>query len=281
MNYPELKINDSGDAVKILQAKLKILDFYNDVITGNFGLATARGVMALQESYDLNVNGVVDEETWNLLFSLTEKVAPISNYPVLKLGSKGSYVLELQQKLKALLYFTATEDGIFGIETENAVKRLQVLNEITADGIVGSVTWNLINSLYGNLSDCSENVDYLTYTVKKGDTLYGIAKTYGVSVEQIKSLNNLTSDILKIGDVLKIPAKNVETTSYIVKKGDTLYGIAKAYNITVDELINYNNLQSTVLQIGQVLNIPTMSGSPLYKDYIVQKGDKIFMGNNE
>ena len=68
------------------------------------------------------------------------------------------------------------------------------------------------------------------------------------------NLNNLTSNLLSIGQVLKIPT-STEIINYIVKSGDNLYSIARAYGTTVSDLINKNNLTSTTLQIGQVLKI--------------------------
>ena len=66
-------------------------------------------------------------------------------------------------------------------------------------------------------------------------------------------LNNLSSNLLSIGQILKIPV-NGEST-YTVSKGDSLYSIANKFNTTVDELKRKNNLTSNVLQIGQILKI--------------------------
>lgn len=91
-----------------------------------------------------------------------------------------------------------------------------------------------------------------TYTVKSGDTLYAIANKYNTTVDNLKSLNGLTSNLLQIGQVLNIPSS---TNTYIVKSGDTLYSIAKRYNTTVDRIKSLNGLTSNLLQIGQVLKI--------------------------
>ena len=95
------------------------------------------------------------------------------------------------------------------------------------------------------------------YTVKKGDSLYSIAKIYSTTVEKIKSLNNLASNNLSIGQVLKIPTTSsiTSTITYTVKKGDSLYTIAKKYNTTVDSIKRKNNLKSNLLSIGQKLII--------------------------
>ena len=281
--YENLQLGDAGDSVKILQEKLKILGFYNAVITGSFGLATNEGVKAFQKSVGLNDTGEVNNETWErLIQNTTPAVIPINIYPTLRLGSTGSYVTDLQTKLKSLLYYTGAVNGNFDLETENAVKRLQLNNELTADGIVGTQTWNIINKLYGNLSDCATNNDGnnddsdLTYTVVSGDTLYSIARRYNTTVSAIKELNNLTSDTLQIGQKLKIP-NNIDEgyIKYTVVSGDTLYSIARKYNTTVDSIKRLNNLTSDILKVGQILTIPT-SSEDTYINYIVVSGDTLY-----
>lgn len=103
-----------------------------------------------------------------------------------------------------------------------------------------------------------EETDYIVYQVKPNDTLYSIARIYDTTVNAIKAYNNLTSDLLTIGQTLQIPINEVTTEyqNYQVVRGDTLYSIAKRYNKTVDTLIDYNNLPNNNLQIGQIIRIP-------------------------
>ena len=277
-----LRLGDSGNDVRILQEKLNILGFYHAIITGNFGLTTEVGVKAFQKEYGLPESGVVDEEMWRLLFSLTEVAyaSEFSNYPILSLGSSGSYVRELQTKLKTLLYYTGSIDSFFGNETQVAVKRFQYHNNLTTTGIVSSQTWNALNTLYANLNACvipGEEENTITYIVKRGDTLYSIARQYNTTIDAIKSLNNLSSDILTIGQMLKVPFKESDgsvSTIYTVQAGDTLYSIAKRYNTTVDVLKNLNNLSSNILTIGQVLKLPVTASSTI--THTVKRGDTLY-----
>ena len=96
-----------------------------------------------------------------------------------------------------------------------------------------------------------------TYTVQKGDSLWVIANKYGITTEELKSYNNLTSNLLSIGQVLKIPQGKTSTENiYTVKKGDSLWTIANRYNTTVEKIKVLNNLTSNLLSIGQQLKIP-------------------------
>ena len=88
----------------------------------------------------------------------------------------------------------------------------------------------------------NEESDY--YVVKKGDSLWSIAKKYNMTVDELKSINNLKSNLLSIGQRLKIKESNDNQNIYIVKKGDTLYKIANMYGTTVDNLKALNNLKS-------------------------------------
>lgn len=116
-----------------------------------------------------------------------------------------------------------------------------------------------------------------TYKVMKGDTLYGIAKKLDTSVDELKKINNLNSNSLSIGQILKVPAKTIdtgETELYQVKSGDTLYSIANKYGITLKELKAINNLTDDKLAIGQLLNVP--SGLSLASSYTVSSGDTLY-----
>ncbi len=293
MEMNNLQLGDTGDSVKILQEKLKILGFYNALITGIFGVSTEVGVRTFQREFDLDVTGIVTAEMWEILYALTAVATPATSNKVLRLGDSGSEVRELQLKLRALLYYTGPITSKFDLETENAVKRLQFNNDITTNGIVDGATWILIEVLYGRLNQCvldqidddgsSEDEPYKVYVVKAGDTLYAIASRYGTTVDAIKRLNHLTSNTLSIGQELKLPISdgNNDTGSdstlrYIVKPGDTLYAIASRYDTTVDEIKRLNNLSSNVLTVGQVLNIPTANQGGANILYTVQRGDTLF-----
>ncbi|MCI8569250.1 MAG: LysM peptidoglycan-binding domain-containing protein [Bacilli bacterium] len=150
------------------------------------------------------------------------------------------------------------------------------------------------------INDIGNGSDYIIYVVKAGDSLYSISKKYGLSVDNLRRYNNLTSDLLSIGQQLKIPNNNMEDDNneesgnvliYVVKAGDSLYSIAKKYGVTVDSLIKLNNLTSNNLSIGQYLKIAFKENNiipigsscygegynePTYVTYVVKRGDSLY-----
>lgn len=98
------------------------------------------------------------------------------------------------------------------------------------------------------------------YIVKSGDSLYKIARDYGVSVEGLRNANRLKTDIIIPGQILLIPLGH---SRYTVKKGDTLYNIGKKYGATVNEIKAANNIKTHIIFPGQVLKIPLRKARPL------------------
>ena len=148
-------------------------------------------------------------------------------------------------------YTVQKGDTLYGIANKlgTTVSELKNTNNLTSDTLSIGQVLKIPNS------NNEENSNTITYTVKSGDSLYSIAKNYDVTVDAIKKENNLTSNLLSIGQILKIPTTSITETTYVVKSGDNLYGIARKFNTTVDELKRLNNLTSNLLSIGQILII--------------------------
>lgn len=156
--------------------------------------------------------------------------------------------------------------------TGDDVNQLKNNYESLAEGVVKAVA-NYIGVPY-----YSSNDEY--YTVVKGDSLYSIAKKFGTNVDNLKKLNNLSSNLINVGDLIKISeGKSVNTgDTYIVASGDTLYSIARKYGLSVDELKKLNNLSSNNLSIGQSLIVKKKEDEDVsdVSSYTVKKGDTLY-----
>lgn len=173
-------------------------------------------------------------------------------------------------------YVVQKGDTLYSIANKlgTTISELKKENNLTSNTLqIGQVLRIPTKEIYEE----EENV----YVVKKGDTLYSIAAANNTTVDELKRINNLTSNILSTGQLLKIPSELLPETTYTVKKGDSLYSIATKYNTTVDELKRINNLTSNTLSIGQVLKLPSDKVSDVEKEentisYTVQKGDSLY-----
>ncbi len=121
------------------------------------------------------------------------------------------------------------------------------------------------------------------YVVQAGDSLWSIANRFGLSVQRLRELNNLSSDDLQVGQLLRIaetdieaPGEEQEYITYIVQPNDSLYKIARTYNTTVDAIQRLNNLSSNDLIIGQELLIPVNEDAK-GSTYTVQQGDSLWL----
>jgi len=162
---------------------------------------------------------------------------------------------------------------------DNPNDQIKLQNNILdyAEGVVEAVA-NYIGINYRPPGTSTPDTGNL-YTVKRGDNLYQIANQFNTTVNAIKQLNNLTSNNLSIGQILQIPTTTPETpdenqNEYIVQPGDTLYQIANRFNVSVNDLIEYNSLPTTILSPGQVLRIPTIGPSNVL--YTVKRGDTLY-----
>lgn len=173
-------------------------------------------------------------------------------------------------------YVVQKGDTLYSIANKlgTTVSELKKENNLTSNTLqIGEVLRVPTKEIYEE----EENI----YIVKKGDTLYSIAMANNTTVDELKKANNLTSNILSTGQLLKIPSALLPESTYIVKKGDSLYSIANKYNTTIDELKRINNLTSNILSIGQVLKLPSDKVSDIEKkentiSYTVQKGDSLY-----
>ena len=170
-------------------------------------------------------------------------------------------------------YIVKKGDSLWSIANKYGltVDKLKDINNLSSNML--SVGQKLLINDGTNVDNVNENY----YIVKSGDTLYSIAKKYGLTVDELKKMNNLSSNTLSINQKLLV-GNDMSTDDnydvYVVKSGDTLWGIASKYNTSVDKIKDINNLNSNNLSIGQKLLVP---GNNLgTKKYIVKSGDTLY-----
>lgn len=127
-------------------------------------------------------------------------------------------------------------------------------------------------------ADSNDKPDVKTYTVRSGDTLSGIAQKYNSTTKKLQDLNNISNpDKIFVGQVIKVvgtASKNV--TTYKVKSGDTLSGIASKFGTTTAALQNANNIaNANKIYVGQVINVSGKAKSSSKKYHTVKSGDTV------
>lgn len=239
-----LRLGSSGQDVITLQYLLNVAAEFDSTIPapaqdGNFGRETQQSVAAFQRASGLEPDAMVGPLTWQALYQTylgADQVIP----PSTDTGYT-EYVVRSGDTLWLLARRYNT--------TVDAIKRL---NGLTSDNLsIGQVLKIPTTGSTGG--------SYFEYAVRSGDTLWLLAQRYGTTVDAIKRLNGLNSDILNIGQVLKIPASGSAGGSYFeytVRSGDTLWLLAQRFGTTIDAIKRLNGLSSDILNIGQVLRIP-------------------------
>ncbi len=191
-----LRQGSTGQDVITLQYLLDVISEYYPGIPGPaqdgiFGSGTKQAVVAFQQRMGLVPDGVVGRDTWNSLYEtwrgINQNVPQPSPSP--SPSPDPCNVIDYTVRSGDTLWLLANRYGT----TVDAIKRL---NGLTSDNLsIGQVLRIPV----------SQTQQYITYTVRSGDTLWLLANRYGTTVDAIKRLNGLTSDNLSIGQVLRIP----------------------------------------------------------------------------
>ncbi len=146
-----LKIGAEGKQVRLAQARLKQLGFYRGDVDSKFGYSTYLAVRAFQGMNGLKVDGVIGVVTTSRLFANTvvnSKGVTVTSQLAIRVayGDSGPAVKMVQDRLRALRFYSGTADSKFGYATFLAVKEFQKWNRLTVDGIVGPTTWRALFS---------------------------------------------------------------------------------------------------------------------------------------
>ena len=159
-----------------------------------------------------------------------------------------------EEIVPSITYVVQVGDNLYNISRKynTSIEAIKKLNNLSNNNL--SIGQQL---LIPTAESSNGSQSGITYTVQRGDSLYSIARRYGVTVNDITRLNNLAGTSLSIGQELLIPSGGSSSPSntYVVKSGDNLYSIARKFNVSVDSIKSKNNLKSNLLSVGQTLII--------------------------
>jgi peptidoglycan hydrolase-like protein with peptidoglycan-binding domain len=144
----------TGTKVRVLQHRLRQLDWYAGIITGTFGSGTVKGVTGFQEKRKLDQTGAVDKTTWTKLTAMTRKPTDdemhnrlVPGPAILSQGDSGDRVRDLQARLKQIGWFSGSVTGSYGSMTVGAVKGFQDKRAIPVTGEVDQRTMNRLTAM--------------------------------------------------------------------------------------------------------------------------------------
>ena len=254
--YLKNNLEELGEAVVIGLTNYLNVNYVPKESGNYYKVQKGDSLYSIAKKYNTSVSELV---SLNKLSSTNLKIGQILKVPTIEENNNSN--------ISSNTYIVKKGDSLYSIAKEynTTVDNIKKLNNLTS---------NLLS--IGQILKIPSTIkeDTITYTVKSGDSLYSIARKYNTTVDNIKKLNNLTSNLLSIGQVLKIPNNEENYITYTVKSGDSLYSIARKYNTTVDNIKKLNNLTSNLLSIGQVLKIPNNEEN--YITYTVKSGDSLY-----
>lgn len=125
----------------------------------------------------------------------------------------------------------------------------------------------IVNAIYAYIGGKEESN---LYEVVKGDTMWNVAKKFHLSVDELKSLNGFSDNLLRTGDCIRV-VSHEQNFPYIVSKGENLYQICKKFQVSIEDVMRHNHKKSNFIRIGELLYIPRKEIR-----HIVQEGENLY-----
>lgn len=162
------------------------------------------------------------------------------------------------------------------IETQKRARKIKRNRKMVSYVLAGTLAASAFITVNTKSGGAFANAH--VYQVKPGDTLYSLAQKHGISVKELKELNGLKSDVIKVGQTLKVSEngskdREAKSVTHTVSKGDTLFSISQKYGTTVTALKQSNGLSNDTIKVGQTL---TISKAQVTSVYTVKQGDTMF-----
>ncbi|MCL1795798.1 MAG: peptidoglycan-binding protein [Clostridia bacterium] len=264
-----LRRGDNGQAVRDLQQKLKNLGYYTGSVDGDFGAGTESALKAFQSANGLASDGVAGSRTMSALNSsnakpkatastayATNRPTPNSytpstpnKYRYLQMGSSGTEVRKLQERLRELGYYNGSVNGSFGADTEAAVIAFQQRNGLWADGVAGEDTQNMLfsNSALANKKSEAYTPANVTYGYRSLRT--------GMTGDDVRQLQMRLTDLYYY-------AKAVDST-YSQATEQAVRGFQQRNGLTVDGVAG----SDTQAKLYSSLALPAPTAIPTAPPY--------------
>ncbi|OZM57503.1 hypothetical protein CIB95_07035 [Lottiidibacillus patelloidae] len=261
--FPNLKVN----TVKVMVGGILISTL---PFTGVFNSTSVEAAATSASTYTVQSG----DSLYRIANEFNTSVAEIKNAnnlssDLIRIGQ----TLQVPSTVNASNYVVQSGDSLSVIAQRNdtTVSAIKSVNGLTSDTIYVGQTLEIPSAA---------TIANSNYVVQSGDSLSVIASKYGTTVQQIKSANGLSSDVIYVGQTLKVPSgaesAEVQSTTYNVVSGDSLSEIANRFNVSVSQIKATNGLSSDVIYVGQTLKIPGSSSAPS----VVEQSDRINVINN-
>ena len=237
---------------------------------GNLAKKFRVTILPIKKTNNLNTDRLNVGDTLNIPDSTNDQANVIASKDIEK-KEKELEANKSNLPSFSLRYIVKKEDTLSGIANRFgfSVEEIKHMNGLTDNGLKTGMILNIPDSQFPmRVIKVSPNVNEINkYVVKKGDTLSIIASKYRVSVKDLKSVNDMRNDKVKVGMRLIIPnsnlSKNVESKTpvigdnnkYVVKEGDSISSFSKRYGVSQEELKRTNNIKGNTIKSGQLLRV--------------------------